>query len=118
MKRLIEAARQFLNVRARAVVLVGLVGLTGWLLVANQPAYAAENAKRLTSETPQERNNNIAKSRMKDYEEALDVTNDPRGTQKEYRENLEELRRENSSADEGGLIEEAKDLVEKVLPGK
>lgn len=114
MKSLVETARQFLSARVRAVVLVGLVGLMGWLLVANQPAYATGKAQNFKA-TPQERNESIVKERTKDYEEALDVANDPRGEQKEYQENLKEFRRENP--DQSGIVEGAKDLVEKVLPG-
>lgn len=112
MKRLIEAARQFLTVRARAVALVGLVGLMGWLLVASQPAYAATSQ----NVTPQERNNSIAEKRIEAYEDTLEVINDPRGEQKEYQENLKEYREENPS--QGGIVEEAKELVEKIVPGK
>lgn len=112
MKRLIEAVRHFWNTRMRAIALVSLVGLLGWLLVSTQPAYA----KDIQSDAPQERNNAIVKERTRSYEDALDVINNPRGEQKEYIENLREYREENPNED--NIVEEAKDFVEKIIPGK
>ncbi|HEY9879783.1 MAG TPA: hypothetical protein V6D29_15095 [Leptolyngbyaceae cyanobacterium] len=115
MQRLTKAARQFLSTRVRAIAMVCLAGLLSLLSFANQPAYA-DDSNRNFSQTPQERNNSIAEKRVDAYEDALDVVNDPRGEQKEYQENLKEYQEENSN--QGGLIEDAKEAIEKIIPGK
>ncbi len=113
MQRLTMLSREFFG-RLRTVVLVCLVGLISWLAIANQPAYAA-NANRASAPTVDQAM--TQEPRDQAYEEALEVIDDPNGVQKTYKENLKQFRQENPDQKEG-LIEGAKDLVDKVTPSR
>ncbi len=93
------------------IVLVGLFNLAGWFIFVNQPSYAAVSS-------PKEELNDIRKDLERKnpqemYEEALDVSKDPKmGEQKKYEENLKKYKQENP--DQGGLLKGAKELVNQV----
>lgn len=112
MQRLIALTQEFFGRRLRSLALAGLVGLVGWLMVAAQPAYAAKSAK---ASTPVDQ---VMTQEPRDqaYEEALEVIDDPNGVQKAYKENLKQYRQANPN--EAGIVDEVKDLVEKITPGK
>ncbi len=57
-----------------------------------------------------------AEPRDQAYEKAVEVIDNPNGVQKTYEENLKQHRQENP--DQKSLIEDAKDLVNKVTGGK
>jgi hypothetical protein len=79
----------------------------GWLGLPQQSSYAAEKPtmSQMQSESSLE-------SREQAYEKAKEIADDPKmGIQKEYEEEVEVYREENV---EGGIIEEAKELVTKV----
>jgi len=112
MQRLITLTQKFFGRRLRSIALAGLVGFMGWLMIASQPAYAAKSAE---ASTPVDQ---VMTQEPRDqaYEEALEVIDDPNGVQKTYKENLKQYRQANPNQE--GIIDEAKDLVDKITPGK
>ena len=99
------------RLRALAITLVCLASVTGGLMVAPSMAHAANRP----AATPPVDQVMAAEPRDQAYEEAVEVIDDPNGVQKTYEENLKQYRQENP--DEGGLVEEAKDLIDKITPG-
>ena len=112
MKRLLTFSEDFLSRCWRAIALACLVSVMGWLMVANQPAYAA--AAKGASAPPVDQ---VMTEEPRDqaYEKAVEVIEDPNGVQKTYQENLKHYRQENP--DQGGVVEGAKSLLEKITPG-
>ncbi|WOD37551.1 hypothetical protein [Nodosilinea sp. E11] len=112
MQRLISLIQSVSSRRLRSLVLLGFASITSWLMMAHQPAYAAQAQSPSTpvdqvmTEEPREQA----------YEEALDVIDDPNGVQKAYKANLKQYRQQNP--EEGGVVNNAKDLVEKITPGR
>ncbi|MBE9109329.1 hypothetical protein IQ273_07860 [Nodosilinea sp. LEGE 07298] len=113
MQRLITRSREWFSDRLRAIALVSLVGIMGWLMLASQPAYAAE-AQRAS--TPTVDKTMTAEPRDQAYDEALEVIDNPNGVQNTYEENLKQYRQENP--DQGGVVAGAKELVEKITPNR
>lgn len=92
-----------------AVILLCLGTLMLGSILATQPAYASPSPSTTPGDTAS------VEQREKAYDEALEVIDDPRrGTQEKYQENLSEYRQEHP--DQGGIVEEAKELVKKVAP--
>lgn len=112
MQCLLTRSKKWFNGRLRAIALVGLVGVMSWLMLASQPAYAADASR---SSTPTVDKTMTAEPRDQAYDEALEVIDNPNGVQKTYEENLKQYRQENP--DQGGIVEGAKELVEKITPG-
>jgi hypothetical protein len=93
----------------RSVLLLGLGTLMIGSMVAIQPAQAAPSPSATPGDAA------AVEQRQEAYDEALEVIDNPRrGTQEKYEENLSEYRQEHP--DQGGLVEEAKELVKKVAP--
>ncbi|PSR17699.1 hypothetical protein C8255_11290 [filamentous cyanobacterium CCP3] len=111
--RSITPFREWFSSRLRAIALFGLVGVMSWLMFASQPAYAAE-ARRTSAPTVDK--TMTEEPRDQAYDEALEVIDNPNGVQKTYEENLKQYRQENP--DQGGVIEGAKELVEKITPNR
>ncbi|MGB3200896.1 MAG: hypothetical protein WBA99_08335 [Nodosilinea sp.] len=112
MQRLLTRSRKWFSDRLRAIALVSLIGVMSWLVLASQPAYAADARRESTPTVDQTM---AAEPRDQAYDEALEVIDNPNGVQKTYEENLKQYRQENP--DQGGIVEGAKDLVEKITPG-
>ncbi len=112
MQRLVTLTRDFCDRCLRSLALAGLVSVMSWLMVAPQPAYAASTAE---TSTPVDQVM-AAEPRDQAYEEALEVIDEPNGVQKAYKDNLKQYRQDNPET--GGLVEEAKELIEKITPGK
>ncbi|MGB5973546.1 MAG: hypothetical protein WBG38_09505 [Nodosilinea sp.] len=113
MKQLVTRSREWLSRSLNLLAVAGLASVASWLMLVSQPAYAAT-----TLETPTPSVDQVMPKEPRDqaYEEALEVIDNPRGVQKTYQENLKEYRQENP--DEGGVIEGAKELVEKITPNR
>jgi hypothetical protein len=118
MQRIFSTIGGALGKRILIVGLMCLLSLSGLFIFANQPALADKPLQ------PQE---NIARAyamseatgvqeeeRQEAYDEAIEaVSSDPeQGLEKIYEEDLKAYKKDNS--DENGLIEGAKDLVDKV----
>jgi hypothetical protein len=104
MKRLI--ARVF------AVVLVGLIGWTGFFA----PAFAEVSTQPPGSEEVISPDGEKYSSREEAYEKAMQAANDPNGLDKEYKKDLNIFKKENP--DKANLIEKAEQAVEKVVGDK
>ncbi len=113
MQRLINRSKEWFSSRLRAIALIGLVGVVSWLMLASSPAYATQ-AKGAS--TPTVDKTMTAEPRDQAYDEALEVIDNPNGVQKTYQENLKQYRQENP--DQGGIVEGAKELVEKITPSR
>jgi hypothetical protein len=91
------------------VILACLLNLVGWVSIFNLPSYAAS--------TPEEELADIREDKAKInpeefYEKATKTSEDPKmGVEKNYEKNLKEFYKENP--EEGGLVEGAKQLVDK-----
>lgn len=112
MKRFITFAQTWFSCRLQSLAIACLIGLASGLMLVHQPAYAAAGDVSTTriDETM------TAEPRDQAYDEALEVIDDPNGVQKNYEENLKQYRQENP--DQESLVEEAKDLVKKITPGR
>lgn len=113
MKRLMTLSKELFSRRLRAIALACLVGLMSWLTLATQPAFAANSKGTATPPVDQAM---TEEPRDQAYEEAVEVIDDPNGVQKAYEKNLKQYRQENP--DQKSLVEDAKDLVDKVTGGK
>ncbi|MBW4483369.1 MAG: hypothetical protein KME14_12575 [Tildeniella torsiva UHER 1998/13D] len=113
MKRPMTLSKEFFSRRFRAIALACLVGLMSWLTLATQPAFAANDKGTAAPSVDQTL---TAEPRDQAYEEAVEVIDNPNGVQKTYEENLKQYRQENP--DQKGLVEDAKDLVNKVTGSK
>lgn len=98
--------------------LMSLLSLSGLFTFANQPALADRNSSRPTQQavdrayTYSEATGLKEEDRLDAYEEATQAINDPKGLDKIYEKDLKEFKQENPS--ENGLVEGAKNLVDKV----
>ncbi|HEY9741763.1 MAG TPA: hypothetical protein V6C90_14840 [Coleofasciculaceae cyanobacterium] len=122
MQQIFSAIGQAFGKRIVIFGLMSLLGLSSLFVFANQPALAG---KPLNSPSQAEVTIDRAyamseatelreEERQEAYEEATEAVNEPKGTglEKIYEEDLKEFKQENS--DENGLVEGAKDLLEKV----
>ncbi|MBD0343559.1 MAG: hypothetical protein ICV63_01720 [Coleofasciculus sp. Co-bin14] len=98
--------------------LMSLLSLSGLFAFTNQPALADRNSSRPTQQavdrayTYSEATGLKEEDRLDAYEEATEAINDPKGLDKIYEKDLKEFKQENPS--ENGLVEGAKNLVDKV----
>ncbi|PZU93791.1 MAG: hypothetical protein DCF32_23040 [Leptolyngbya sp.] len=106
-------SKEFFGRRFRAIALACLVGLMSWFTLITQPAFAANNKGTATPPVDQTM---AAEPRDQAYEEAVEVIDDPNGVQKTYEENLKQYRQQNP--DQKSLVDDAKDLVNKVTGGE
>lgn len=104
MKRLI--------VRVLAVLVVGLMGWTGFFT----PAYADVTLQPPGSEEVISPDGEQYGSRQEAYEKAMQAAKDPEGLKKEYEKDLKIFKKENP--DQANLIEKAEAAVEKVVGDK
>ncbi len=112
MQRLVTFAQEFCDRCLRSLAIACLVSIMSGLIVAPLSAYAASTAE---TSTPVDQ---VMAEEPRDqaYEEALQVIDDPNGVQKTYKDNLKQYRKENPET--GGLVEDTKELIEKITPGK
>jgi hypothetical protein len=113
MKRFMTLSKESVSRRFRAIALACLVGLISWFTLVTQPAFAANNKGTATPPVDQAM---TEEPRDQAYEEAVEVIDDPNGVQKAYEKNLKQYRQENP--DQKSLVEDAKELVDKVTGGK
>jgi len=110
MQHLLLTIGKFFRKSLLVLGLVSLLGLSNLLMFANAPA----NAAKLNSSEKVERAYNSSEgagNREESYEEAVEAAKNPTKMEKAYEEDLEEYK---ESQPDTGLIEGAKDLVEKV----
>lgn len=101
-----------LIVRVFAVVLIGLMGWTGFFA----PAYAEVSTQPPGSEAVISPDGEHYGNREEAYEKAVEAVKDPNGLEKEYKKDLKIFKKENP--DQANLIEKAEAAVEKVVGNK
>jgi hypothetical protein len=93
------------------VIALGLFSIAGWFAGLNQPSYAAVS-------TPEEALQEIQRDQAKQdrqafYKQQVQITEQPKtGAEQEYEQNIEQYYQEHP--EEAGVIEGAKELVDKV----
>ncbi|MBE9179086.1 hypothetical protein IQ268_10985 [Oculatella sp. LEGE 06141] len=103
MKLVLSALKKALYKGIYVGALVALLNIGGWLAIATPASYAA-------STTVQDQES--VESREQAYEEAKSIVNDPKGIEREYEKNKDAYLKEHP--EEGGVIEEAKQAVERI----
>lgn len=101
-----------LMVRVFAVVIVGLMGWTGFFA----PAYAEVTTQPPGSEAVISPDGQEYANREEAYKKATEAAKDPNGLEKEYEKDLKIFKKENP--DQANLIEKAETAVEKVVGNK
>jgi hypothetical protein len=120
MQQMFSVIGQAFVKRVLIVGLMSLLSLSGLFIFANQPALADKPLNRPSQAeevidrayTMSEATGLREEDRQEAYEEAAEAINDPKGLDKIYDEDLKAFRKENPG--ENGLLEGAKDLVDKV----
>jgi flagellar biosynthesis/type III secretory pathway M-ring protein FliF/YscJ len=89
------------------VMFIGLLNIVSWFSLPNRAALAASSPDEYLQEI---RKDQAAKDRQQAYQDAVEVTEDPKmGVEKEYEEKVEEYFE--AHPEEGGVLQGAKDLV-------
>lgn len=118
MQRIFSAIGEALAKRLLIFGLMSLLSLSGLFVFANQAALADIPSRRPTEEaidrayTMSEGTGLREEARQEAYDEAAEAINDPRGIEKIYEEDVKAYQEETS--DGNGLLEGAKDLVDKI----
>jgi hypothetical protein len=120
MQRIFSAVVQAFGKGILIFSLMSLLSLSGLFIFANQPALADKplNKSPQAQEaidrayTLSEGAGLIEEDRQAAYDRATDAVNDPKGLDKIYEKDLKAFKKTNP--DESGLLEGAKDLVDKV----
>lgn len=109
MRRLLSTLKDVFGKGMYVLALVVLLNVAGWMMAPASYAVPSSSDSSLTQTNNQE----SAESREEAYEEAQEVVNDPkRGVEKEYEKNRDEYFQEHPG--EGGVVQGAKNLVDKV----
>ena len=118
MQQIFSAMSQAFGKRILIFALMSLLSLSGLFTFSGLPALADQSLSRPSQEaidrayTYSEATGFKEEDRQAAYEKATEVINEPQGLEKVYEEDLKSFKKENP--DENGLIEGAKDLVNKV----
>jgi len=92
------------------LVFVSLLNVVSWFGVPTHSAYAASSPDEYLQEI---RKDQTMKDRQEAYKEATEITEDPKmGVEKEYEAEVDEYFEEHP--EEGGVLQGAKNLVNKV----
>lgn len=92
------------------VAFVCLLNMVSWFALPNSSATAASSPDEYLQEIKKDQS---VKDRQEAYQEATEVTEDPKvGVEKEYEEEVDDYLKEHP--DEGGVLQGAKNLVDKV----
>lgn len=111
MQHILSAVGQAFRKSILILSLITLLSLSNSFIFASQPAYAA----KLTPEEKIDRADNSSAApaiREESYEEEVEEAKSPAKMEEAYEKDLKEYKE--SQPDKGGLVEEAKELVEKV----
>lgn len=110
MKRVISALGRAFRRYSLIASLVSLISFTGLWTIAVQPAHAASN--RQSAQEVISPDSQPYATREEAYEKAVEAVKDPEGLEKEYEKDLKIYKQENPG--EGGLIEGAKEAIDKL----
>ncbi|UBF27935.1 hypothetical protein K9N68_08575 [Kovacikia minuta CCNUW1] len=120
MQRFISFLGQILGKNLLVLGLVGLLSLSSVFFGVQQPAAAATVSSHQTNQERTIGNNKSAQQRERSYEEmakdAKDAVNNPQELDEEYEQDLKAYKQEHRG--EGGLVEGAKNLLEKTTNSK
>jgi hypothetical protein len=110
MQHVISSLWQIVRKGLLIVVGVSLFNVLGWFSLATQPSYAVSSPEEYLTEI---RKDQSMKDRQEAYKEATEITEDPKmGIEKEYEREVDQYFEEHP--EEGGIVQEAKELVNKV----
>lgn len=109
MQQILAAVGQMFRKSILILGLVSLLSLSSLYIFADQPSYAGATQLRDTSQTSV--GSQTPENREQAYEEAVETLNNPKGLEQEYEKNLESYK---ESQPNQGLVEQAKEVVEKV----
>lgn len=104
--------KRLLSIFYKSILATVLVGLISWLSfsVIVEPAQATVSNQSRTQSSLNLENQSI-EDREKAYEQEVKIGDKPEDLEKQYEKNLQEYRQQNP--DEGGLVDQAKGLLEK-----
>jgi hypothetical protein len=104
--------KRLVSIFHKSILVTVLVGLMGWLSFSFvvEPAYAAVSNQNKIEPSLNLENQSI-ETREKAYEQEVNIGNTPEDLEKQYEKNLQEYREQNP--DEGGLVDQAKGLLDK-----
>lgn len=115
MQPIFTTFKQILKQGILVVLLVSLINLAGWFLPSIQSSYAG--VKSPAEELKEIRKDLAAQDPEQLYEEATKPIADPKmEAEKKYEANLNEYYKENP--DKGGILGEAKQIIEKITEEK
>lgn len=101
----------FKRIVVSTIFVLGFAGLVG-VTIAPQPSYATAAPQSTSQEVISPDSQNYA-TREEAYEKAIEAAKDPSGLEKEYEKDLKMYKE--AHPDQGGLVEQAKEVVEKVV---
>lgn len=111
MRQIFSALKRAFRNTILTVALVSLLSFSCLLIFSVQSSLAAAPTERQPTLEKGIDTTTSGENREEAYEEAVKAINDPKGVEKEYEENLDAFKETQPNK---GLVEEAKDLVEKV----
>jgi hypothetical protein len=110
MQQVMSSLWQVVRKGLLLIVCVSLFNVLGWFSLSTQPSYAVSSPEEYLNEI---RKDQSMKDRQEAYKEATEVTEDPKmGVEKEYEREVDQYFEEHP--DEGGVVQGAKELVNKV----
>ncbi|WAL61809.1 hypothetical protein [Thermocoleostomius sinensis] len=110
MQHVMSSLWQVVRKAFLVIMCVSLLNVLGWFSLAMQPSYAVSSPEEYLNEI---RKDQSMKDRQEAYKEATEITEDPKmGVEKEYEREVNEYFEEHP--EEGGIVQGAKDLVNKV----
>lgn len=112
MQRLFSVLKQVFFSNILAIGLVSLFSFAGAWAIAPATGYAATMSSQSTQEKVISPDSQPYSSREEAYEKATEAAKDPNGLEKEYKKDLKIYQKDHP--EEGGLIEGAKEAIEKV----
>lgn len=108
--RLFSTLMQTLRKGLVFIICVGLLSITGWFSLPHQSSYALSTPEEALQEI---RRDQSMQDRQEAYRDAIQITEDPKmGVEEAYEEEVDEYFEEHP--EEGGILQGAKNVVEKV----
>ena len=116
MNAILSALRKVLSKSILVVGLIGLISLSGMIMLPQQPASAALGIKSDRTATEYKtdglaKENSAVTNRDEAYEAAVEAVENPQGIEKVYEKDLKAYEKQHPGE---GLVEKAEEAIEKV----